>query len=140
MRYIATSDFANPPGNPVVIEDIKDEKGAVVRAQAPVVLNGKPCKTHVQKGAVFTIGTATEYKDLSPAERTLVAQLMVARKIADATDANVKRIDAEVKDDKARAERDAQAAASLRGPTMAEIMAALPNLIASAVAAAVPRK
>jgi len=137
MKYICTSDFPNPPGKPIVIEDVRDESGKVVRAQSHVLVGGKPAKEHVHKGAVFTIGTASEFKDLSPADRTLVAQLFVSKKIKDATPANIKAIDEEVAADKKRAERDAEAADKLRGPTAADILAQLPDLIAQSVATAV---
>ena len=143
MNYICTNDFPNPPGNPIVIADIKDEKGTVIRSQKPVVtikVNDKEVQAHIHKGVVFSIGTASTFADLAPAEKTLVSHLMVAQKIKEATPETVKKIDAEVSADAARAARDAQAAKDLRGPTMAEIMAALPSLIATAVAAAAPKK
>src|SRR5579872_4179539 len=107
MKYICTNPFPNPPGKPIVITNLTDEGGKVTRKQAHVTVDGKECKEHVHKGAIFTIGTASEFKDLAPAEKTLVSQLMVSKKIAEATPANIERIDKEIAADKVREERDA---------------------------------
>ena len=130
MKYICTNDFPNPPGNPIVIADDGDRK------QAPIVtvkVGGKEVQAHIHKGVVFNIGSASTFAELAPAEKTLVSHLMVAKKISEATPDAIKKIDAEVASDKARAERDAKAAKDLRGPTLADIMAALPALVAAAV-------
>jgi len=143
MKYICINDFPNPVGKPIVIEPLKDENGKDTRDQTHVVIGGKPCREHIHKGAVFNIGTATEFKELAPAEKILVSHLMVSKKIAEATDDTIKRVDSEVKSDAELVKRDAEAEKAVRGPSMSEIMEALPDLIAKAVAAAVaslPRK
>ena len=101
MKYICTNPFPNPPGKPIVIADIKDDSGKVVVKQSAIHPD------HVHKGAIFNIGTASEFKDLSPAERTLVAQLAVSKKISEATPQTVERVNKEVAAEKLIAERDA---------------------------------
>jgi hypothetical protein len=141
MQYIATHDFANPPGNPIVIADLKDDNGKVIREQKPVkngtiVKDGKTIQAHIHKGVVFSIGTATEFKELSPAERTLVSQLMVSKKIAEASPKTIAKIDAEVKFDKERADRDEATAVAARGVSMSDVLKVLPELVGQAVQAA----
>lgn len=125
MKYICTTDFPNPQGNPIVLGD----------SQKHVIVDGKELKQHIHKGAIFNIGTATEYKDLSPTEKELVAHLMVSGKIAEATDATVKRIKAEAAADEDRAERDAATTKAAVQPGITKILEALPGLIAAAVKA-----
>lgn len=141
MKYIVTNDFPNPVGNPIVIADVPGEDGKPARKQAPIATvkdkSGKEIQCHIHKGVIFNIGTASEYKELAPAEKTLVAQLVVSKKIAEATPATIKRVDDEVAADKLRIERDEKAAKANRGATIAEILAALPDLIAGAVQTAV---
>lgn len=136
MKYICISDFPNPPGNPIVIADVDGRKQAPIAVKT---INGKETQPHIHKGVIFSVGTASTFEDLAPGEKTLVAQLMVSKKIKEAKPEVIKAVDLEVAADKGRAERDAKAAKDLRGPTMAEIMDALPTLIAAAVSAAVKK-
>ena len=138
MKYICTNPFPNPQGKPIVVADIKDESGKVVVKQSHVTLNEVVRTDHIHKGAIFNIGTASEFKDLSPAEKMLVAQLATAKKIAEATTQTVERVNKEVAAEKALAERDA--ARDKKADPMqliAEALAGLPDMIAAAVAAAV---
>ncbi len=138
MKYICTNPFPNPPGKPIVIADIKDESGKVVTKQSHVVIDGKECKEHIHKGAIFNIGTASEFKDLSPAEKTLVSQLAVSKKIAEATPQTIERINKEVAAEKLVADRDAERDAKADPMKLiADALAGLPDMIAKAVAAAV---
>ena len=121
MKYICINDFPNPQGNPIKLTG----------SQKHVLVGGKEAKSHIHKGAVFEIGQATEFAGLSPAEKELVAHLAVAGKIAEATDATVKRIEAEVEADAARAESDAKL--SKAAPGLADLLKALPDMIAAAV-------
>ena len=108
MKYICTNPFPNPPGKPIVIADIKDESGKTTVKQSHITVDGKECKEHVHKGAIFSIGTASTFSDLSTAEKTLVSQLAVSKKIAEATPQTVERINKEVAAEKLVAERDAE--------------------------------
>jgi len=123
MKYICTTDFPNPQGNPIVLGD----------GQKHLLVGGKECKAHIHKGAVFNIGSATEYAQLSPSEKELVAHLVVSGKIAEASEATVKRINAEVEADNKLAESDAKAAKAAEEPSISEVLAALPAMIAAAV-------
>lgn len=142
MKLIATNNFPNLPGNSIVLEDIKDEKGAVVLKQAHVTdSTGKALKNHIHKGARFSIGAASEFKDLSPNDRQTVAMLRFAGKVADATPANVERIETELKAEKIRDDADkAKAAVSDPLATLAKLVESLPQMVADAVAAALPKK
>lgn len=93
MKFICTSDFPNPQGE--VIKLTGDQKHLTDA-------NGKELKNHIHEGAVFNIGSATEFAQLSPSEKTLVAQLKTSGKITEATDAAVKRITEKVKLDESR--------------------------------------
>ncbi len=140
MKYICTNPFPNPPGKPIVIADIKDEGGKVVTKQSHVVIDGKECKEHVHKGAIFSIGTASTFAELSPAEKTLVSLLAVSKKIAEATPQTVERVNKEVAAEKLVADRDA--ARDAKADPMAhlrEILAALAEQNA-AILAAVSKK
>ena len=106
MKYICTNPFPNPPGKPIVITDIKDESGKVTVKQSHIIVDGVERKEHVHKGAIFSIGTASEFKDLSPAEKTLVSQLAVSKKIAEATPQTIERVNKEVAAEKLIVERD----------------------------------
>lgn len=123
MKYICLNDFPNPQGNPIVLGE----------GQKHVTVGGKEHKQHIHKGATFNIGSASEYKDLSPAEKELVAHLVVSGKIAEATEASTKRVNAEVAADAARAEADAKATKASAQPGVAELLKALPDMIAAAV-------
>ncbi len=138
MKYICTNPFPNPQGKPIVVEDHKDESGKVTLKQSHVTLDGVVRKDHIHKGAIFSIGTASEFKDLAPAEKFLVAQLATAKKIAEATTQTVERVNKEVAHEKALAERDA--ARDKKADPMqaiADALAGLPDMIAAAVSAAV---
>ena len=124
MKYICINPFANPPGHPIVIADLKDESGKVVLKQSHVVVGEKEQKAHIHKGAIFTIGTAATFAELSPAEKTLVAHLAVEKKIAEATDATVAKVLKEVEADKARDARDA------KRDTRPDPLAALADILA----------
>lgn len=140
MKYICTNPFPNPPGKPIVIADIKDESGKTTVKQSHITVDGKEAKEHVHKGAIFNIGTASTFSDLSPAEKTLVAQLVVSKKIAEATPQTVERINKEVAAEKLVVERDA--ARDAKSDPMAplrEILAALAEQNA-AILAAVSKK
>ena len=131
MKYICTNPFPNPPGNPIVIAS--PINGAVVKNAA-----GKDETKHIHKGATFEIGTASEFKDLSPAEKTLVSQLAVSKKIAEATPQTIERINKEVAAEKLVADRDAERDAKADPMKLiADALAGLPDMIAKAVAAAV---
>lgn len=136
MKYICTNPFPNPPGKPIVIADIKDEAGKVSVKQSHITVDGKEAKEHVHKGAIFSIGTATEFKDLSPAEKTLVSQLVVSKKIAEATTQTVERVNKEVIAEKLVSERDAarDAKADPMAP-LREILAAIAEQNAAILAA-----
>ncbi len=141
MKYICTNPFPNPPGNPIVIADVKDESGKVTVKQSHVVVDGKEQKTHIHKGAIFTIGTATEFKDLSPAERTLVSLLAVSKKIAEATPQTIERVNKEVAAEKLVAERDAARDAKADPmKAIADVLAALQESIAALTAKVAPQK
>lgn len=129
MKYICTNDFPNPIGNPITLGDSQKH---VTDA------NGRELKNHIHKGAQFSIGSATEFKDLSPAEKTLVAHLTVSGKIAEAKDATVTKINDEVKADKSRAKADAEKATSSAALSVSDVLKSLPELIAAAVKNAVP--
>lgn len=141
MNYICTNDFPNPVGNPIVVKDFVLEDGKPARKQAPLVTAkdkaGKELHPHIHKGVVFSIGTGSAYDELAPAEKTLVAQLMVSKKIAVATPEAIRRVDKEVEADKLREERDAKLAKQMRGATVDEVLKALPDLISAATATAV---
>jgi hypothetical protein len=146
MFYICTNAFANPTGKPIKIENVSDEAAKLAGltkgfSQTYLTVGGKPAETHIHKGAVFAIGSATDEKDLSPADKTLVAQLMVAKKIERATPGAVARISAEVATEQATADRDKKRDA-LSDPVkvLAELVAGLPDAIASAVAEALKAK
>ncbi len=108
MKYICTNPFPNPQGKPIVIADLKDESGKVTLKQSHVTLNEVVRTDHIHKGAIFNIGTATEFKDLSPAEKFLVSQLAGStKKIEEATPQTIDRVNKEVAHEKALVERDA---------------------------------
>jgi hypothetical protein len=129
MKYIAVNDFPNPPGNPIVLGDGQKHT---------LDANGKELKNHIHKGAQFSIGSATEYKNLSPSDKTLVAQLSVSGKIAEAKPEIVSGILEEVKADAARAKADtAKAAVSDPLKVLADLVEKLPELMQQAAATAV---
>ncbi len=82
------------------------------RNNADLEVDGQKHVHHVHKGARFSIGRADELKDLSAAERMLVAQLTVSGCVGDPTgeagEKLCKKVDAEVKQDKVREENAAK--------------------------------
>ena len=140
MKYICTNPFPNPPGNPIVVADTQDASGKLVK-QSHVVIGGKEQKGHIHKGAIFNIGTATDFKELSPSDRTLVSLLAVSKKIAEATPQTIERVNKEVAAEDLVAKRDAERdAKSDPMKVIADALAGLPDMIAAAVAAAVGKK
>ena len=137
MKYICINPFPNPVGKPIIIRDTTDAAGKNVK-QSHITLDGVVRTDHIHKGAIFEIGSATEFKDLSPSEKTLVAQLATAKKIAEATPQTVERVNKEVASEEAMATRDAKRDAKADPmQAIAAALTALPDMIAAAVAAAV---
>ena len=127
MKYIAINDFSNPANSPVKLSGDQKHKTDA---------KGQPLKHHIHKGAQFEIGQAPEFASLTPAEKVLVAHLMVSGKIAEATDAKVKAVNAEVESDAKRDAADLAASKAVSPVTVAEVLAQLPALVAAAVAKA----
>lgn len=132
MNLIAIKGFPNPTGNPISIEDLSDypDKGKT-RKQAHISIDGEEQVGHIHKGAIFAIGKEPEFKNLSPADRQLVSQLMVSKSVLEATPDNVKKIDAEVLAEKKSAERDRARESGFSNPfqAMADAIAGLSKII-----------
>lgn len=78
-------------------------------------IEGAIHEKHVHKGAIFSVGGKKEFKDLTKAEQRIVIELNQSECIGDANNTTlVKRIEAEVKAEKA-AEAKAAATAIAAG-------------------------
>lgn len=109
MKLIATRDFYNNCGIAGVRfdEDAGKHVGGV---------EGAPHPLHVHKGAKFDIGTTSEFKNLTGPEKKLVAELVHANCIGDATDKKVcARVAAEIAAEKKREEAQLKAAKEAAG-------------------------
>ena len=145
MKLIASAHFANPKGWDILLKDaegkilhlpkldadgnqLKDEKGEPVYHT-----------NHIHKGSEFNIGTGDTFAELDDAAKSKISQLAhCAIPIIEANKGLVKRVRDEVAADKKRDEVDAARAKAAAGAnaTAADILKALPALVATAVKAA----
>lgn len=107
MNLIALKDFRNVQSINLTLEDALHEN-------------------HVHKGATFEIGKGAKLKDCSKPEQELIAQLILAGCVGDATDkAVVEAVNKEVKADKAREAAAAKTNAAANDSALVQQLIAL---------------
>ena len=124
MKFVAKKDFANAPA-----------LGLKLTEKTPGFVH----ELHVHKGHRFEVGSTDIFDDLKPNEKDVVAQLIAGKSAVYDSTANksvIAKIDAEVEADAAAEDKRKEKAAAAESITVAGVLAALPEMIAQAVAAA----
>lgn len=108
MKLIATKDFSRVPALDFI--DLPD----------------RIHENHIHKGATFDVGKAAKFTDLNKTDQQLVAGLVHAGCVGDASDEKVvKAVQAEIAADKKRAENAAKAETASANQAMVAQLTAL---------------